>query len=76
MFRVFLGAMFTYQVLYYSWLKLESIEKRQDDAGAFSSSCYLRLSFVLVACLYMLAVIFIVMFIPLHVSMQMRKHRM
>ncbi|QDS67615.1 hypothetical protein FKW77_004175 [Venturia effusa] len=31
--KVFLGAMFTYQVLYYGWLKLESIEqKKEKDA--------------------------------------------
>jgi len=31
--KVFLGAMFTYQVLYYSWLKLESMEQKKDKDG-------------------------------------------
>jgi len=26
-----LGALFTYQILYWSWLKLESLEKEEDN---------------------------------------------
>jgi len=32
--KVFLGALFTYQVLYWSWLKLESIEVKREKNGA------------------------------------------
>ncbi|KAK4996550.1 hypothetical protein LTR66_003854 [Elasticomyces elasticus] len=31
--KVFLGALFTYQVLYWTWLKMESLEIREDKAG-------------------------------------------
>ncbi|PNS17740.1 hypothetical protein CAC42_3135 [Sphaceloma murrayae] len=31
--KVFLGAMFTYQITYFTWLKLESIEEKFDKDG-------------------------------------------
>ncbi|PSK55228.1 hypothetical protein B9Z65_2617 [Elsinoe australis] len=31
--KVFLGAMFTYQLTYFAWLKLESIEEKFDKDG-------------------------------------------
>ena len=31
--KVFLGALFTYQVIYWSWVKLEAIEEKHDKDG-------------------------------------------
>jgi hypothetical protein len=31
--KVFLGALFTYQIIYWSWLKLESLETKQEGEG-------------------------------------------
>jgi hypothetical protein len=31
--KVFLGALFTYQVIYISWLKLEEIEEKHVKSG-------------------------------------------
>jgi hypothetical protein len=31
--KCFLGAIFTYQVVYWSWMKLESLEERKDTEG-------------------------------------------
>lgn len=39
--KVFLGAMFTYQVLYYGWLKLESIEQKKEKDGGWAYFTYL-----------------------------------
>lgn len=32
--KVFLGALVTYQVLYWGWLKLESMETKEEKTGA------------------------------------------
>jgi len=32
--KVFLGALLTYQAIYWSWLKLESLEIKEDKNGA------------------------------------------
>lgn len=38
MVKVFLGALFTYQVTYFLWLKLESLENKKEGDGM--SSCF------------------------------------
>lgn len=34
--KVFLGAIFTYQVIYWTWLKLETDESKVEKNGMFS----------------------------------------
>ena len=36
--KVFLGALFTYQVIYLSWLKLEEIEQKHNKDGTLGCS--------------------------------------
>ena len=39
--KVFLGAMFTYQLAYYAWLKLETMEeKQQKDSESIPTLCF------------------------------------
>jgi hypothetical protein len=37
--KCFLGALFTYQVAYWGWMKLESLEEVQDKEGMHLLSC-------------------------------------
>ncbi|KAF2416432.1 hypothetical protein EJ08DRAFT_643913, partial [Tothia fuscella] len=35
--KVFLGALFTYQLIYWSWLKLESLEVKEENDGGYAA---------------------------------------